>query len=149
MTLTELMEKSREMVVNESIEEMNRARLKHYAMGGPEITKQKMETLYDLVYQSVKAKNLIPIVTYIEKIAGQRFESGFELQEVQTAINVLEESIWRRILEEIPKDEQPKALTLVSSIIGSGKDTLARTWVTLTKVDNNEENSKSGGQNND
>lgn len=142
MILIELLEKSRDIVVSESIEAMGRARLKHYAMGGPENTKQKMETLYDLVYQSVKAKNLIPIVSYIEKIAGQRFESGFELQEVQTAINVLEECIWTRILEEIPKEEQPKALTLVSSIIGSGKDSLARTWVNLTKEDTNDPNTK-------
>ncbi len=133
MTLIELLEKSREAVVGESIEAMSRARLKHYAMGGPETTKEKMDTLYDMVFQSVKAKNLIPIVSYIEKIAGKRFESGFELQEVQTAINVLEESIWTHILDELPKEEQPKALTLVSSIIGSGKDTLARTYVTMAK----------------
>ena len=133
MTLIELLEKSGDKVVSEAIEEMQRARLKHYQYGGPETTRNKMDTLYNQITQSVKEKNLIPIVSYIEKIAEARFESGFELQEVQTAINVLEEGIWKQILAELPNEDQPKALALVSSIIGSGKDTLARTYVILSK----------------
>jgi len=133
MNLIEFLEKSQDKVVAESIDILNRANLKHYTLGGPENTKQKLDALYNVIYQSIKEKNLIPIVSYIDKMAEKRFESGFELQEVQTAINVVEESIWKRILEELPADEQPKALSLVSSIVGSGKDTLARTYVVLTR----------------
>ena len=139
MNLVELLGKSQDTIVAESITAMDRARLKHYTLGGPETTKNKMDTLYSVVFQSIKEKNLIPIVSYIEKMAEKRFESGFELQEVQTAINVMEESIWKLILAELPKEEQPKALGLVSSIIGSGKDTLARTYVILTKEQGAEE----------
>jgi len=117
---------------------MDRAGLKHYSYGGPETTRNKMDSLYNQITQSVKEKNLIPIVSHIEKIAEARFQSGFELQEVQTAVNVLEEGIWKQILSDMPKEEQPKALSLVSSIIGSGKDTLARAYVTMTKEENQE-----------
>ena len=142
MNLIELLGKSQDIIVSESITAMDRARLKHYTLGGPETTKNKMDLLYGVVYQSIKEKNLIPIVSYIDKMAEKRFESGFELQEVQTAINVMEESIWKLILEQLPKEEQPKALGLVSSIIGSGKDTLARTYVILTKEQGEDESGK-------
>jgi hypothetical protein len=142
MTLIELLEKSGDAVVGESLEAMKGARLKHYALGGPEITKQKMDTLYNIIYQSIKEKNLIPIVSYFEKMAEKRFESGFELQEVQTAVNVLEESMWKHILEELSQEDQPKALGLISSIIGSGKDTLARTYVAMSKEQTKEEEAK-------
>jgi hypothetical protein len=71
------------------------------------------------------------MINYIEKMARQRFLSGFELQEVQTAFNVLEECIWKQILVTIPPSGQADALSLVSSVLGSGKDTLARTYVSL------------------
>ncbi len=133
--LIDLLERSRETIVTESLEMIERVAskggLKHYSFGGPETTKNKMDMLYVQITQSTKEKNLIPIVNYIEKIAEKRFESGFELQEVQVAINILEECIWQHILEELPKDYQPKALSLVSSIIGSGKDTLARTYLSM------------------
>jgi hypothetical protein len=59
------------------------------------------------------------------------FESGFDLWEVQTAFNVLEETIWRCILNEMQPEEYAEALGLVSTVLGTGKDTLARTYVTL------------------
>ena len=138
MTLIELLEKLGEKIVTEAIDAMNRAGLKHYSFGGPENTRGKMDSLYNQITQSVKEKNLIPIVSHIETIAEARFQSGFELQEVQTAINVLEEGIWKQILSEMPYEDQPKALSLVSSIIGSGKDTLARAYVSLTKEESQE-----------
>lgn len=68
---------------------------------------------------------------HAKTIAAERFEAGFDLWEVQTAFNVLEETIWRRILQELPLTEFAEALSLASTVLGAGKDTLARTYVTL------------------
>jgi hypothetical protein len=64
-------------------------------------------------------------------VARERFSAGYDLWEVQTAFNVLEEIIWQRILRELPPAEYAEALGLVSTVLGTGKDTLARVYVTL------------------
>lgn len=131
MELNELLSKCSDTILNESLELMSRANLKHYEYGGADLTRKKISKLIELTKQSVDEKNLIPMINYIEKMAKQRFLSGFELQEVQTAFNVLEECIWKQILKVVPASGQGNALALISSVLGSGKDTLARTYVSL------------------
>jgi hypothetical protein len=77
------------------------------------------------------------MVAHADSIARERFNAGYDLWEVQTAFNVLEEAIWLRLMKELPPAELPEALGLVSTILGIGKDTLARRYVSLaakTKV---------------
>ncbi|MCU0372306.1 MAG: hypothetical protein MUE56_03565 [Ignavibacteria bacterium] len=77
------------------------------------------------------------MLSYTEKIAKERFNNGFDLYEVQTAINTLEELIWKKIFCEIKPSKLAETLGLLSTILGSGKDNLARTYVALaskTKV---------------
>lgn len=71
------------------------------------------------------------MVQYTERIARQRYLTGFELFEVQTAFNVLEEVIWKRIISQMNPNDVAEAIRLVSTILGAGKDTLARTYVAL------------------
>jgi hypothetical protein len=71
------------------------------------------------------------MVAHTDSIARERFASGFDLWEVQTAFNVLEEAIWVHILKELPPTEYAEALGLVSTVLGTGKDTLARRYVSL------------------
>jgi hypothetical protein len=94
-----------------------------------------IKALYVLTVRGVKERNLGPMVAHVENIARERFASGYDLWEVQTAFNLLEEAIWKRILKELTADEYAQALGLVSTVLGIGKDTLARRYVTLaTKV---------------
>lgn len=50
---------------------------------------------------------------------------------MQTAINVLEEAIWRTVLAELPPEAQGAALGIVGTILGAAKDRLACTYVSL------------------
>jgi hypothetical protein len=79
----------------------------------------------------VKEKNLGPMIAHVETVARDRFEAGFGFWEVQTAFNVLEEAIWTRILKELPPADYAEALGLISTVLGTGKDTLARRYVSL------------------
>ena len=79
----------------------------------------------------MKERNLGPMIAHADTVARERFASGFDLWEVQTAFNVLEETIWQRILAEMPAGEFARALGLVSTILGAGKDALARRYVAL------------------
>ena len=57
--------------------------------------------------------------------------AGFGIAEVQSAFNVLEEAIWHLVLAELPADELLESAGLVGTILGAGKDVLARAWVSL------------------
>ena len=71
------------------------------------------------------------MIAHAEQIATERFNAGFDLWEVQTAFNVLEETIWVRIFQNFPPAELAQTLGLVSTVLGAGKDTLARKYVSL------------------
>jgi hypothetical protein len=137
MNIITLLEKNLDFVVEKSCTQICEVKLKGYAKSGSIMTKQKLTSLYKKVIECAKKKELIPMLHYTEKIAKERFASGYDLHEVQTAINSLEENIWQLIFKDIKPDKLAESLGLVSSILGAGKDNLARNYVALatkTKV---------------
>ena len=75
--------------------------------------------------------HLGPICEYAQHVAEERFDAGFGIAEVQSAFNVLEEAIWHVVLAQLPADDLLEAAGLVGTILGAGRDALARTWVSL------------------
>jgi len=69
------------------------------------------------------------VITYAGKLADKRFEAGYDLGEVQTAFNALEEASWQRALADLDPSELADALGLVGTLLGAGKDALARRYV--------------------
>ena len=93
---------------------------------------QRLKALYVLTSRAVKEKNLGPMIAHTESIAREHCSIGYDLRELQTAFNVLEETIWLKLLKEVPPDQVGEALGLVSTVLGAGKDTLARTYVSIS-----------------
>jgi hypothetical protein len=131
MNLYQLLQNRTSEIIEEAIDAMLRARAKHYEEAGREHIHQRLKALYVLTMRGVKERNLGPMVAHVETIARERFAAGYDLWEVQTAFNLLEEAIWKRILKELPAQEYAEALGLVSTVLGVGKDTLARRYVSL------------------
>jgi hypothetical protein len=131
MTLHELLQTHSAAIVAEAEEAVKRARLQNYEKSGLESLHQRLKALFVLTARAAKERNLGPMIAHAETIALERFEAGFDLSEVQTAFNVLEEAIWVRILRELPPTEYAEALGVVSTVLGAGKDTLARRYVSL------------------
>ena len=131
MTLQELLDREAAGIVQDAEEMIRSAHAKHYEQVGDEHVHQRLKALYTLTARGVKERNLGPMIAHSETVARERFGSGFDLWEVQTAFNALEEAIWKRILAELPASEFAQALGLVSTILGAGKDTLARRYVAL------------------
>ena len=44
---------------------------------------------------------------------------------------MIEEAVWRRFLKQLPPADFASAIDLVSTVLGIGKDNLARTYVSL------------------
>jgi hypothetical protein len=131
MSLEKILHEGKQEMLNEAVESVQRARLQHYEMAGPELIRQRLDVLLSLVIDAVLQRNLAPIIAHANAVATERFEAGVDLSEVQTAFNVLEEAIWMRILKKLPAGKQAEALGLVGTVLGSAKDALARKYVSM------------------
>lgn len=132
MDIIECLDQKQDEIIRSAFDSLLRSNLKHYSLSGANENWQRIEKLFDLTFQSIKNKNLIDMVEYSEKIARERYGSGYDLHEVHTAYNVLEEALWNVILKEIDPKDTGKALGLVSTILGTGKEALALTYISLT-----------------
>ncbi len=131
MTLVQLLHDRSADILGEAQASIARSHLKMYEQAGQAHTHERLKALFVLTARAVKEKNLGPMLAHAETIAAERFRAGYDLWEVQTAFNVLEEAIWVRILKELEPGELAEALGLVSTVLGAGKDALARSYVSL------------------
>jgi hypothetical protein len=131
MELSQLLHERMGEILSEAESSLARAHLTHYEKAGEEHNRQKLKALYVLSLRAISEKNLGPMLSHAEEIARERYEAGFDLSEVQTAFNVLEEATWRFIVKNLPPAEFGEAIGLISTVLGAGKDMLGRTYVAL------------------
>lgn len=131
MDLVAVLSAAHDDCLQEAVDALGRAHLKHYEASDPELSRRRLDDLFDLVLECLAKRTLGPIWEYAQHIAEERFDAGFGIAEVQSGFNVLEEAIWHVVLAQLPADDLFEAAGLVGTILGAGKDTLARTWVSL------------------
>jgi hypothetical protein len=131
MKLHDILVNNQTDIINEAFYFLERSHLKHYDSSRADENWQRLAKLFDLTLNGVKTKSLVEIVNYSERVAKERYESGFDLHEVHTAYNVLEESLWKIIVKEIAPSELPESLGLISTVLGTGKESLALAYVSL------------------
>jgi hypothetical protein len=110
---------------------LTQTHLQHYDAAGELEIKRRLEGLLDRLLESLASQDLSPVITHAQRTAEERFSSGYDLSEVQTAFNALEAAIWTRVFSALEPDQFAQALGLVSTILGAGKDALARKYVSL------------------
>jgi len=118
-------------ILDRAASALDRSHLPHYDTSGPAQQRVRLGKLFDVVVDCLRARQLVEVVNWSEQIARERFESGFGIGEVQTAFNVLEESMWRTLVEVTPPPEMAESLGLLTTVLGAGKDALARSYVSL------------------
>lgn len=131
MTLDDLLQERRATILARAEEDLGRSAQTHYAAAGRELTARRLATLYDLLAESIRARDLAAVVRYAESLAAERHAAGFDLLEVQIGFNALEEAIWGEIIATLPPEQLGEALGLVSTAHGAAKDALARAYVAL------------------
>ena len=118
-------------LVDEAFTALERLDLEHYGHAGPDITRQRLQDLYDLVVSAIEDRDLTAVVSHADDIANERFSAGFDVSEVQLAFNVLETAVWRYVVALVTPEELATAIGLVSTVFGCAKDELARRYVSL------------------
>jgi hypothetical protein len=125
-----LREKSNE-ILDHAMASLSRSHLTTYERDGEVVARERLEKFLNLTIEAIEERQLEDITRYSESMSEARFAAGFDLSEVQTAINVLEEAIWKNVLTSVPPAELPEALGLVATVLGVAKDVTSRTWVAL------------------
>ena len=131
MSFVEVLSRAEPQVLANASDALGRAHLAHYEAAGPDESQHRLEDLIQLVVGCVADRNLEPICRFAESLSTRRFEAGFDIAEVQTAFNVVEEAIWQVVIPQVPPEELAEAIGLVGTVLGAGKDSLARSWVSL------------------
>lgn len=131
MELEALLVEAQAAVLDEAYATLRRAHVRHYEAAGEVYTRQRLADLFRLVVEAVGTRNLAPISEYAEGVAVVRFGQGFDIAEVQTAFNALEQAMWQRVVDAVGPDELAEAIGLLSTVLGFGKDALARKYVSL------------------
>ena len=131
MDLATLLLDAESDIVGDSYTHLHRSHVAHYESAGEDLTRQRLDELFRLVVGAIRDRDLSAVGDYSAKIATERFEEGFDIGEVQAAFNALEQSIWRRVVAETPPEDLAEATGLVGTVLGFGKDVLARTYVSL------------------
>ncbi len=131
MNLAERLTGQSDALVAEATAALDHARLAHYTKDGPEVAQARLEDLFGVLVQSLSEGSPVPVVSHAEAVAHERFTAGFGIEEIQVAFNILEETLWRHLVAEAPAAELGTDLGLIGSVLGAGKDQLARSYVEL------------------
>jgi deazaflavin-dependent oxidoreductase (nitroreductase family) len=129
--LTDLLSAQRSVIIERAAAVLGESRARHYEAAGPQLRKSRLAVLYDEITNAVDSRELGNAITFASALAQERFTAGYDLSEVQIAVNALEEAVWRQIFTELPPDRLEDALVPVSTVFGAAKDALAREYVSL------------------
>lgn len=134
MKLVSLLEKDERIIVDEASQALQRSHLKHYDAATDVERRERLQRLYDLTVSCLRERNLVPMLAYSAQIAEERYRAGYSIQEVQVAFNVLEEAMWRHVVAALPPDQLAEGVGLLGTVLGAGKDALARKYVELASA---------------
>jgi hypothetical protein len=130
MELDALLLEAESDVLDEAYSALHRSHVTHYELAGETFTRQALTDLFRLVVSTIHTRDLASMSEYATGIAVERYNDGYDISEVQMAFNALEESMWRHVVSAHP-DDLAEAIGLLSTVLGYGKDALARKYLSL------------------
>jgi hypothetical protein len=134
MDVAQVLKQAEDTILEEACATLGRSHVTHYETAGDAFTRHGLLDLFRLVVDAIKDRDLAEMSVYADQVAKRRFDQGFDLAEVQAAFNALEEAMWRHLVAVSPQDELAEAVGLLSTVLGYGKDSLARTYVSLASA---------------
>lgn len=126
----QILEQERAPIVDAACESLRHSRT-HYESAGQEETRRRIEVLYGELLGALSSHDLGSVLDYARRLAAERFESGYDLSEVQGAFNAVEEAAWSRLCARLQPEQLALSLGLVSTVLGAAKDALGREYVSL------------------
>lgn len=103
----------------------------HYSSAGEGFVRERMAGLFDLVVQALADREAVHLVRHAEEMARERFHAGFGIEEMQAFYGALEQAMWRHLAATETPEDLAEHVVALSSVLGAGKDALARVYVQL------------------
>lgn len=129
MPLAKLLKRWSDDLAHRSSLELHDARLVHYEGVDREENRRRLMAWLERASESLEAGRADLVVEHARRIAVERFEAGYELAEVQTSINIVEETLNKRILGTMRPEDATRALCMANALFSIVKDVLAQTYV--------------------
>ena len=95
--LTDVLSGQREAIIERAADVLSGSRARHYEAAGPELRRNRLEVLYDQTVKAVDSRNIGDVLTFARALAEERFTAGYDLSEIQIALDALEEAVWKQI----------------------------------------------------
>ncbi|HVU79116.1 MAG TPA: hypothetical protein VHC67_16185 [Gaiellaceae bacterium] len=109
------------------------ARSRRYSGRGPAEVRSRLDALFDRLVASLAAGDFTRVVAHARLVARTRYETGYDLADVQAAFNALEEAVWSTVFAEDDLVLGGAVLRYVSAALGTAKDALACEYVGLAE----------------
>ncbi len=133
MTLLDLLYNKTDRILLDATNSLVRAQLPHYRKFKESDIHAKFKKLLQDITTCVENNSCNDLVPYVDKLSDERFQMGFEPTEVQTAINILEEAVWKNIAELVDMDKQVSAMKLITCIISKAKQEMIGEYAMLER----------------
>lgn len=95
MDLALMLMDAEQEVLDEAQSTLQRSHAHHYEAAGEKFTHERLADLFRLVVEAIRDRDLAAVGSYSQQVAVERFNSGFDVSEVQAAFNALEVAKWR------------------------------------------------------
>ena len=122
---------TRDRVVDEAVAALERRDQTHRRAASAADLRRYLWDLSGLVAQCVREEATEPIIAWSRQVAAGRFAAGSDIAEIQEEFIVLEEMLWHHVVGALASDQWIGAQRMVSTILGAGRDAVARTYVAL------------------
>jgi hypothetical protein len=121
-----------ETILDAARQAVQRRALGRYEADGIELTTDRLRILFDLAVRCARRQDTQPVQDYAAQIGFARQRAGYELAQVQSVINVLEEQMWKAVIDGVPPEHLGYALGVVSTILGVAKSRMAVAFLDAT-----------------
>jgi hypothetical protein len=129
--LSEIMHRQRDDLIETVAQRLHKSTATHYRSLDTDLLRSRSERLVDTFLTSL-AGAPGNFGRYIREITEERISEGFFLEEIQTALNILEERAWQiavRDTAEAGAADLSRNLSLITGTIGAAKDQLALVYL--------------------
>lgn len=132
MELSAFLQLNREEIIGLASGSLTRIPVEYRQKDGGTANKERVEELFNLTLLCLETRNYLPLIDFSERLAKERFIEYFDLHDIQVMFNVLEEELWKKVLDEYNPEEYKDSLSLISTILGFGKEMISVTYSDLS-----------------
>ncbi|HMT10132.1 MAG TPA: hypothetical protein PKA39_00750 [Ignavibacteria bacterium] len=133
MTLLELIYEKPDLILQEATNNLMRVQLPHYSKFRREDIYKKYSSLLLALAKCIETQKCDDMISYMDLITDERFVSGFEEEEIQIALNIFEEALWKNIKTHVDEKNHFIAKKSVTNVIDKAKEVMLEEYITLKK----------------